>query len=433
MQLGHKIRLYPTKKQAIQLARFAGASRFAWNESLAFCKSEYEKTGKLPSELECRHHLVELRNTTHPWLNDIPEAVTKRAITELHKAYKQAFHNAKHKKVVSKKRDKQGHTINPYGFPQFKKRGKCKTAFYQRTDTFHMTDRRHVKITGIKKPVRVKYGRIPEHVVNTHITYECGHWYLSYAYEVEPMSDGSDNDGVIGIDLGLKDMAVCSDGTVYPNPNKDEHAVRMQNRIRFLQRRLSKKYEANRKGKKYVKTSNIIKLEKKLAKLQRDLANYRNNARHQMTHDIAVSRPKIVAIEDLNVKGMLSNRKMAKAVGKVGFFEVRRQLAYKSELYGYELVVVGRYYPSTRTCSCCGELSGPRGFDGLRVREWDCPSCGAHHHRDMNAALNLVAYVEGSSGPVCQSKSLGSPTPTGVVTAKQGTMKQASEQMALAI
>lgn len=300
-------------------------------------------------------------------------------------------------------------------------------------DNFHMTDRRHVKITGIAKPVRIKYGKIPGHVVNTRVSYVCGRWYLSYTYETEATSDGSSNEGSIGIDLGLKDMAVCSDGTIYANPNHDEHAQRLENRIKYLQRRLSRKYETNKDGRKCVKTKNIAKLEAKLAKLQRDLANYRNNARHQMTHDIAASRPKMVAVEDLNVRGMLSNRKIAKSAGKVGFFEIRRQLSYKAELYGFELVEVDRYYPSTQICSCCGKLAGPKGFDGLKIREWDCPHCGAHHHRDLNAALNLAAYAEGSSGSVCRSKSLGSPTQTKVAKAKSGTVKQASERTIIAV
>lgn len=426
MQLGTTIRLCPSQEQAQEMWRYAGASRFAWNESLSFCEKVLDETHKMPSEKDCRHHLVELRETTHSWLNEIPECVTKKAISDLFRAYQKAFKNAKNKTIVSKKKTKDGKIINKYGFPRYKKRGRCQESFYQRTDAFRMVDRKHVKLTGIKTPVMVKFSKIPEHVVNPRIKFNCGHWYLSYTYETEPKQMNFEFD-TLGIDLGVHDMAITSNGDFYDNPNHDKQARRLIKRIKCLQRRLSRKYEANKQGEKFVKTKNIVKLESKLAKLQRKLANYRQNARHQLTSDIDQSRHKMVVIEDLNTRGMMSNRKISRAVGEIGLFEVRRQLEYKSKLYGFELVIANRYFPSTQMCSSCGEKTGPKGFDGLKVREWTCPVCGEHHNRDINAAKNLAA-----AGSVCQRKSSWSVIPTRVGTPKSDAMNRASTEMSIA-
>lgn len=405
MQAGRRIRLYPTKRQAMQLSRFAGAARFAWNESLAYCENVYRETQRHPSQLECRHHLVALRETTHPWLSEIPECVTKQAVKDLDKAYRTAFDNYRKDRVVSKKTDKHGNIINPYGFPVHKKKGKATPSFYQRTDAFRVIDKHHIKLTGIPTPIRVKYTRIPDKVCNPRVTRENGRWYLSYTYE-KPAPDlaGMPETMPLGVDVGLKTMGVVSDGRIFGNPNHDPQAVRLENRIRYLQRRLSRKYEANKQGDKYVKTRNIIKLERKISRLQGKLADYRQTCRHEMTSNIVKSRPKTLTLETLNVRGMMSNKKMAKAVGKVGFAEIRRQFDYKCREYDVTLVEADQYYPSTQICSNCGAKTGPKGYDGLKVREWTCPNCGARHDRDGNAATNLAAYpTRGSSGSVCRS------------------------------
>ena len=455
MFLGCKVRLYPTKRQYVQFSRYAGTARSVWNESLALCKAyhkqkraerdaiqaaiynleildgtsvkEAAKIAKreirgykvMPNEAELKAHLRELRSTTHSWLYDVPEAITKQAIKDLLKAYQRAFKNQRENRIVSKKRNKKtGQIINPYGFPQFKKKHHCNDSFYQRTDAFHTVDRRSLKITGIKKPVRCKYApHIPEHVVNPRITLDNGHWYLSYSYETgktsEVLFEDIVFDDIVGIDLGVKSMAVTSQGEVFDNPNHDGNCKKLLNRIRFLQRRLNRKYEKNKdKNGHVIKTRNIIKLERKISKLWKRVSDYRQNARHQFTSAISNTRPKVVVVEDLNTKGMMSNKKMAHAVGQVGFYEIKHQLMYKGQRDGFYVVETPRFYPSTQTCSCCGERTGPRGFDGLKVREWECSHCHAVHDRDVNASRSLVSWLcDDASGSVCWSISSGSLTP----------------------
>lgn len=468
MLLGRKVRLYPTKRQSIEFARYAGTAHFAWNESLALCQEYYRtrraerdalyaaiinvelldgetyasaiKTANLEvrgykvmlTEKELREHLRELRNTTCPWLWDIPEAVTKQATKDLMKAYRTAFANERKNKVVSKRRNKKtGKIINPYGFPQFKKKFKTAESFYQRTDAFHAVSRRSIKITGVVKPVRCKYAaHIPEHVVNPRVTLDNGYWYLSYSYEAgEPVEKSFDDivfDDIVGIDLGVKSMAVTSQGDVFENPNYDEICMRLKRRIQILQRRLCRKYEKNKDGHGHItKTQNIIKLERKISKLSKRVRDYRNTARHEFTSKIVNAKPKVVVIEDLNTKGMMSNKRMARSVGQVGFYEIRRQLAYKGQREGIYVVDAPRFYPSTQTCSCCLEKTGPRGFDGLRVREWECPQCHAHHERDLNAARSLALWlIDNASGSVCWSESSGSLTPTSSTFGESGDETQ---------
>jgi putative transposase len=257
--------------------------------------------------------------------------------------------------------------------------------------------------------------------MNPRITLDNGHWYLSYSYEVKDTPTVSfDNikfDDIIGIDLGVKTMAITSQGEVFDNPNQDETCKKLLNRIRFLQRRLSRKYEANKENKDenghMIKTKNMIKLERKISRLWKRVRDYRKNARHQFTSAIIDTKPKVVIVEDLNTKGMLSNKKLAHAVGQVGFYELQRQLVYKGQRDGFYVVQAPRFYPSSQICSCCGKKTGPRGFDGLKVRSWECSNCHAVHDRDVNAARSLVLWLcDNTSGSVCWNKSSGSLVPT---------------------
>jgi putative transposase len=153
--------------------------------------------------------------------------------------------------------------------------------------------------------------------------------------------------------------------------------------------------------------------------------DYRQNARHQFTSAIVNARPKVVVVEDLNTKGMMSNKKMARSVGQVGFYEIRRELGYKGERNGFYVVKAPRFYPSTQTCSCCGKKTGPRGFDGLKVREWECPNCHVEHDRDVNASRSLVSWLcDDTFSSVCWSVSSGSLIPMSSTFGESGDETQ---------
>lgn len=351
--------------------RFSGTSRWAWNESLGYHNQRYKDDKQSTSLQDYQKHIQDLKhnNPDYAWLNDVPEAITKQSVKDLIKAFKMK-HEA------------------GFGAPRFKKRGKCDVGFYQRTDNFHQVDDTHIKITGIKKPVKIKKCDIPSHVMNTRVTYDNKYWYLSYSYEVDVKATISYTDG-IGVDLGIKDLAIVSDGRVYGNINKTHEVRRLEKYKRRLQRQLSKKYELNKQGNKFVKTSNIKKLEQKIRLIDRRLANIRNTYLHEVTKSLVRTKPESITIEDLNVRGMMKNRHLARAIAQEEFNKFRRYLTYKCELYGIKLVVADRWYPSSKMCSSCGCI-----MKGLKLsdRTYKCPDCGLVIDRDLNAAINLRAY-----------------------------------------
>lgn len=382
MLRGNRIRLYPTEEQAQTFFRYAGASRFAYNECVAYCKAQYQ-AGRtdLIKQPELRQHLRDLRDNTpgFEWLAEVPEAVVKQSTKTFDKARAKAF-------------KKQAR------FPRFHKKQPSKASFYQRTDTFHTT-KHGVKITGIKEPVYAKFRKIPDRILNPHVVWDGKYWYLSYTYETgtEPAKPRK-HGGTLGIDLGIKNLAVVSDGTVFSNINYSKEVKKLEKRKRHLQRRLSKKFEANKQGNKFVKTSNIAKLQKQVAMLDRKLVNIRSNHINEVINSILSARPKRIVIEDLNVKGMLRNRYLAKSIASQKFAEFATKLAQKCEETGIELVKANRWYPSSKTCSGCGfkkqDLS-------LAERIYTCEHCGLVIDRDLNAALNLANYpsVAGKLSP----------------------------------
>ena len=189
--------------------------------------------------------------------------------------------------------------------------------------------------------------------------------------------------------MGIKDLAICSDNHTYKNINKTKEVKRLKKRKRRLQRKVSRKYELNKKGVCYNKTSNIIKLENQLLKLNHRLTNIRHNYLHQVTTEIINRKPMFIALEDLNVKGMMKNKHLAKAIQEQCFYEFRRIITYKAEWNNIKVIIVPRFYPSSKTCSECGAIN-----KGLKLsdREWVCQECGVIHDRDYNASVNLMKY-----------------------------------------
>ena len=192
-------------------------------------------------------------------------------------------------------------------------------------------------------------------------------------------------DEIIGIDLGITTLAVCSNGNKVKNINKTIVVRKIEKRLRRLQRSVSRKYEMNKEGDRYAKTSNCIKIEKQIQRLHRRLANIRTNHIHQATNAIAKTKPCKVVMEDLNVKGMMKNRHLSKAIQQQKFKEFSRQMKYKCEKYGIEFMEVDRFFPSSKKCSSCDEIKKDL---KLKDRVYTC-KCGFKIDRDLNAALNL--------------------------------------------
>lgn len=377
-----KVMLIPNNKQKTKLFQCFGVSRFAYNWTLSKQQENYKNGGKFISDNDLRKEFTQLKKTKkYEWLNQYSNNIPKQAIKDACDSYKKFF------KGYSK-------------FPKFKSKKKSRPSFYVDNFKIQFTNT-HVKLEKISNSTKknkaklnwirlAEKGRIPMNCKysNPRVTFDGANFWISVGVEVEDVLETPTNSG-IGIDLGIKDLAICSDNNTYKNINKTKEVKRLKKRKRKLQRKVSKKYELNKKGESYYKTSNIIKLENQLLKLNHRLTNIRHNYLHQVTTEIINRKPMFIALEDLNVKGMMKNRHLAKAIQEQCFYEFRRIITYKAEWNNIKVIVVPRFYPSSKTCSECGSIN-----KGLKLsdREWVCQECGVIHDRDYNASVNLMKY-----------------------------------------
>ena len=373
-----KVKLNPNNKQKTKMFQFTGAKRFAYNWALAKEQENYKNGGKFISDNDLRKEFTKLKQQEeYKWLYSISNNVTKQAIKDGCLAYKRFF------KGQCK-------------FPKFKSKKKSRPSFYVDNVKIKFTDT-HVKLEKIsnstkKNKVKLNWirlaekGRIPTDCKysNPRVTFDGINFWISVGIEVEESTTVPTNNGV-GIDLGIKDLAICSDGNTYKNINKSKQIKILEKRKRMLQRKISKKYLINKKGECYNKTRNIIKSEKKLLKLNHRLTNIRDNYLHKVTSEIINRKPMFIALEDLNVSGMMKNKHLSKAVAQQKFYEFRRQLEYKCKWNNIELRIVDRFYPSSKLCHCCGSIKKDL---KLKDRIYKC-ECGYVEDRDYNASLNL--------------------------------------------
>lgn len=378
-----KVMLVPNNVQNTKMLQYAGAARFAYNWALAKEKDNYEKGGKFISDSDLRKEFTRLRNSDeYAWLLNISNNVTKQAIKDACTAYKNFFKGLQR-------------------YPRFKSKKKSMPKFYQDNIKiqFSETHVRFEKFSSSRKANKQKLnwvklserGRIPTDAkyMNPRISFDGLHWWISVCVEVPDRKETLNNNG-IGIDLGIKDLAICSDENTYKNINKSQTVKKLEKRKRRLQRSVSRKYEQNKKGGRYCKTKNVIKNEKLLLKVNHRLTNIRKNYLNQTTSEIVNRKPRFICIEDLNVSGMMKNRHLSKAVQNQGFFEFRKQLEYKCNDMGIQLIIADRFYPSSKLCSCCGNIK-----KDLRLsdRVYRC-ECGNIIDRDFQAAINLKTYGE---------------------------------------
>ena len=377
------MRLNPNNKQLTKLFQYAGCDRFAYNWAISREQDNYKQGNKFLSDSELRKEFTQLKKQSeYQWLNEVSNNVTKQAIKDACNTYKRFF------KGQCK-------------YPKFKSKKHSTPSFYQDNIKIQFTDT-HVKVESFsmsKKQNKQKLnwiklcekGRIPTDCkyMNPRFTYDGLYWYVSFGIEVNDNTTLPSNEG-IGIDLGIKDLAICSDGNTYKNINKTQTVKKLEKKKRRLQRSISRKYEENKKGASYCKTSNIIKSEKELLKLNHRLTNIRQNYLHQTSAKIVKREPSFICIEDLNVSGMMKNKHLSKAVQQQGFYEFRRQIEYKTMWNNIPVVIADRFFPSSKLCSCCGSIKKDL---KLSDRIYKC-ECGNIIDRDYQAALNLKQYGE---------------------------------------
>ena len=243
-------------------------------------------------------------------------------------------------------------------------------------------------MSSLKTPMKISEPFIIEQgsIVNSRVSFDGKYWYLSFSYEIEPFKEDL-SDEVIGIDLGIKELATCTNGVVYPNINKSKVIKNLEIRKIRLQRKISRAYEKNKEGKKYVKTNNIIKMEKKLKLIDRRLSNIRKTYIHTVTSEIVKTKPSCIVIEDLGISNMMKNKHLSKSIKEQLWYFFRQCLTYKCKFYGDILVkVASRSYPSSKKCNNCGHI---KKFLSLSERIYRCDCCGFTIDRDLNASLNL--------------------------------------------
>lgn len=370
-----KIRIYPTKAQEDLIWKHIGSCRYIWNWMLAKQQELYAVGEKHLSAFGMMKLLTPLKSDgDHEWLYDVSNASLKIVCRDLQQAYDKFF------KKVS-------------GYPKFKSRKRIKPSYPVRQNIWFSGN-----IVTIERLGKVKFKTdftFPDGTghkfSNPRITNRNGKWILSFGMECENQTPHL-TDISMGIDLGIKDLAIaeCNGQIVFHNINKSKKMKELCKKQKHLQRSIARKYEANKQGKKYIKTKNIERLENKLRKLYCHISNIRQNYIHQCTHALVSLLPSRVVMEDLNITGMMKNRHLARAIQEQCLYEFIRQMRYKCEWNSIEFIQADRFYPSSKTCSCCGNIKRDL---KLSDRIYKCDICGLKIDRDYNAAINLSKYT----------------------------------------
>jgi len=360
-----KIKIHPNEQQKELMFKSFGTSRFAYNWALETQIKNRENGGKFISDGDLRKRFTQFKKLEgNEWIKEVNNNVTKQAIKDCCKAYKNFF---------------KGQTK----FPKFKSKRKSKLSFYVDTHKIYFNESQ-VKMETIGVVNLAEKDRIPIgcKYYNPRVSFDGISFWLSIGCEVEEDISCKKKTEPIGIDLGIKTLMVCSNGMEV----KQIKIKREEKKLKRLQRRASKHYEQMKHDKTKAKSKNPIKLETQIKKLHIRISNLRMNHIHQATTKLIKLNPSHIVIEDLNVRGMMKNKHVSKAIAHSSFYEIRRQLEYKCLNNGIELVIADRWYPSSKTCSCCGNVKEKL---SLSERTYKCESCGIELDRDYNASLNL--------------------------------------------
>ena len=355
--LSHKIKLNPTPEQVTYFKKACGTVRFAYNWGLAEWQRRYE-AGEKASANSLKKAFNSIKREEYPWVYEVTGRATEYGFTRLGVAFKNFFDGLKNG--------------NRRGYPKFKSKRDAHQSFYVANTELRL-DGHWLKIPRLDSQINMAEPlRFDGKVMSGVISTDGLDWYISIAVEMECGQEPQPG-RVVGIDLGVKDMAVTSDGDVYENGHFHKSELR---KLRRLNRELARREKGS---------NGWLRTKAKLQKLHRAIRNRRMDATHKMTTELAKEHS-VIAVEDLNVKGMVKNRSLARAISDVGMGEIVRQLEYKAELYGAFVVKVDRWFPSSRLCHDCGSKN-----EGLTLsdRTWICEDCGVVHERDLNAAKNL--------------------------------------------
>ena len=377
----------PTDEQKSKIHRTIGVSRFIYNFYIAYNKEIYEREGKFVSGMDFSKWLNNEyipNNQEMKWIKEVSSKATKQAIMNGDKSFRDFFKKAK-------------------GFPRFKKKKNqdVKAYFPKNNKTDWTIERHRVKIPTLGWVRLKEFGYIPTNsiVKSGTVSQKADRYYVSILVEETDIKISNSNIGIkifnhnnegIGIDLGIKDFAICSNGNKFKNINKTSTIKKVEKKLKREQRKLSRKYESlkirNKKEKGgNVTRQNIQKQIVKVQKLHQRLTNIRTDYINKTVANIVKQKPSYITIEDLNVKGMMKNKHLSKAIASQKFFEFKNKLVFKCKQNDVELRVVDRFYPSSKTCSNCGKVNKDL---KLSDRIYRC-NCGLAIDRDLNASINL--------------------------------------------
>lgn len=375
---GYRIKIFPKEEQKKMIHKSFGCTRFIYNWCIDRISENYNETKKTLSSIELQKEIVILKKQVeYSWLNEVSANMLKQVTIDCSNAYKRWF------KLI-----KQNNNIK--GKPRYKSR-KSKQNCPTRTDRMTFNGRYvHLEKIGVVKLSKVKIA-LDGKLMNARLSFDGLDYWLSFGVEYKDVQlEEKPKTEPIGIDLGLKTLVYCSNGNTYEKP----HTKIIDKKIKHLQRRISKIYqpmidyckETRTKFSTLKKSNNLIKLEKELRKYQIRKTNILDSNIHRITSDLIKINPERIVIEDLNIKGMMSNHKLARSIQSSKFYEVRKQLVYKCKNNNIKLIVADRFYPSSKTCSSCGKIK-----DDLKLKDrvYRCPQCGTIIDRDQNAAINL--------------------------------------------
>ena len=364
----YKFRIYPTEEQEIFFAKTFGCVRKVYNLMLNDRKKAYEEVKNDPSKKMIFPTPAKYKKE-FPFLKEVDSLALANAQLNLDKAYKNFF------------RDKS------VGFPRFKSKKNPVQSYTtnNQNGTVALIDNKFIKVPKLKSLIRIKLHRQPKGMIKsaTISRHASGKYYISLLCK-EEINELPKTNSAIGIDLGITDFAILSDGQKIDN---HKFTSKMEKKLKREQRKLSKRaLLAKNKGIPLSEAKNYQKQKRKVARLHEKVMNQRTDFLNKLSTEI-IKNHDIICIEDLNVKGMLRNHKLARSISDVSWSSFVAKLQYKADWYGREIIKVDTWFPSSQICSECGHKDGKKSLD---IREWTCPICHTHHDRDINASINIL-------------------------------------------